>query len=352
MATGLPDAALAAHPTEVAVIDAEGTIVYTNEAWATFGAENDITGDPSTLGADYLAVCRESDDSYARSAEAGIRAILDGDRDEFEFEYPCHSPDTERWFTMRARPFEYEGERYVLLMHLDITARRLAEERVERKNERLQRVAGILSHDLRNPLNVALGRLASLDADPDETARIRDALERMQDIVADALVLAQGTVDERVLIDLDGAARDAWASIQAPDATLAVDADVTVDADPSLLAHLFENLFRNAVQHGGPDVRVSVEALPDGFAVTDDGPGIPEDELATVFDTGFTTAEDGTGLGLAIVDLVAEAHGWSVDAVPTDGGARFEVGDVDFVDADPERVAERNGDANSADCPS
>jgi signal transduction histidine kinase len=351
MPTGLPDAALAAHPTEVAVIDAEGTIVYTNDSWAAFGADNEITGDPSTLGVDYLAVCQESDDHYAQSAVAGIRAILDGERDEFEFEYPCHSPDEERWFTMRARLFEHDGEGYVLLMHLDITARRLAEERVERKNERLERVAGILSHDLRNPLNVALGRLEGLDADPEERARIRAALERMQDIVDDALVLAQGTVDDLVMVAIDDAARDAWASIQAPDATLTADAGVTVDADPSLLAHLFENLFRNAVQHGGPVVQVRCEALPDGFAVTDDGSGIPDDELATVFDTGFTTAEEGTGLGLAIVDLVAEAHGWTVEAVPAGGGVRFEVSGVEFGELDSEQVEKSNGDATSADCP-
>jgi signal transduction histidine kinase len=62
-----------------------------------------------------------------------------------------------------------------------------------------------------------------------------------------------------------------------------------------------------------------------GFAVADDGPGIPEDERDDVFDHGFTTAEDGTGFGLAIVERIAQAHGWSVSVTEgRDGGARFE----------------------------
>jgi signal transduction histidine kinase len=62
-----------------------------------------------------------------------------------------------------------------------------------------------------------------------------------------------------------------------------------------------------------------------GFAVEDDGPGIPEAERDDVFERGFTTAEDGTGFGLAIVERIADAHGWSVSVTDgRDGGARFE----------------------------
>jgi signal transduction histidine kinase len=80
-------------------------------------------------------------------------------------------------------------------------------------------------------------------------------------------------------------------------------------------------------------------ATPGGFAVDDDGPGIPFEERESVFDYEYTTAETGTGLGLAIVDAIARGHGWSVEATEgDDGGARIAVSDVDVVEdpADPE----------------
>jgi signal transduction histidine kinase len=68
-----------------------------------------------------------------------------------------------------------------------------------------------------------------------------------------------------------------------------------------------------------------VGALPDGFYVEDDGPGIPPDERDDVLKSGFTTSDEGTGFGLAIVCQIADAHDWSVEIVEgSEGGARFE----------------------------
>jgi signal transduction histidine kinase len=92
---------------------------------------------------------------------------------------------------------------------------------------------------------------------------------------------------------------------------------------------VFENLFRNAIEHGGEDVTVTVGAIDAGFYVADDGPGIPADERTDVFGLGVTTDTDGTGFGLAIVERIVEAHGWTIDYVDSeDGGARFEVTDI------------------------
>jgi signal transduction histidine kinase len=93
---------------------------------------------------------------------------------------------------------------------------------------------------------------------------------------------------------------------------------------------LFENLFRNAVEHGG-DVIVA-DLTADGFAVADDGPGLDESERERAFEPGYSTDDGGTGLGLAIVERTAAAHGWRVevsDDGEPDGGARFEFHGVD-----------------------
>jgi signal transduction histidine kinase len=109
-------------------------------------------------------------------------------------------------------------------------------------------------------------------------------------------------------------------------------------ADPDRLRRLFENLFSNAVAHGGAQVTVTVGAVDgdaDGFYVADDGPGIDPEHRDTVFEPGVSMSADGTGFGLAIVERIADAHDWNVDLTEgADGGARFEFVGAESVDAD------------------
>jgi len=97
-----------------------------------------------------------------------------------------------------------------------------------------------------------------------------------------------------------------------------------LEADPERLRTLLENLFRNAVEHGGETVAVTVETTDTGFAVADDGAGFDDPPGQELFDYGHTTADGGTGFGLSIVRDVAEAHDWRVRAESSAaGGARF-----------------------------
>jgi signal transduction histidine kinase len=89
---------------------------------------------------------------------------------------------------------------------------------------------------------------------------------------------------------------------------------------------LFENLFRNAVNHGGGEVTVTVAEIADGFYVADDGAGIPDEERDDIFEAGYSTADDGTGFGLAIVKEIVEAHSWEIRVTDSEtGGTRFEI---------------------------
>jgi len=285
--------------------------------------------------------------------------------------------------------------------------------RLEQQRERLEEFASVVSHDLRNPLSVAVGNIElARDLEGDATAerldRAHDALDYMDDLISDLLALAREgrSVEETETTDLRSVVDRAWRTVDAPDrVTLVVDDPLPpVECDRSRLRQALENLFRNAVEHGAPEalsidpekrnaagsdddiapetfggdgadrsdsagsasgpdagegasgsdpsLRVFVGRLPGGFYVADDGEGIDPSKRDDVFDPGHSTERDGTGFGLSIVERIAEAHGWEVSVTESrDGGARFEFTGVDLVE--PEEAggidAAPNGDVAARD---
>jgi PAS domain S-box-containing protein len=244
-----------------------------------------------------------------------------------------------------------------------------------RERDRLDEFAAVVSHDLRNPLNVVQGslELAAATGEEEQFERAQTAITRIDDLVEDLLSLARagGELSASEPVALGTLAERCWQTVSTTDATLAVEPaaqDAAIRADPRRLRQLLENLFRNSVEHsstssratpgdsiehrstgphsqaredsiehrstgsrngdtgvGGDTVSITVGALANGFFVEDDGPGIPASERERVCDHGYSTATDGTGLGLSIVAEVAAAHGWQLDVTESsDGGARFE----------------------------
>mgnify|MGYP000170992010 CR=1 FL=1 len=254
---------------------------------------------------------------------------------------------------------------------------RAREAELARQNDRLAEFASVVSHDLRNPLRVAEGRLELLkeDCETDHVAAIEGALDRMDALIEDILTLARegDEVSEMETVDLPEVCEACWQHVETAEATLETATDGAIRADRSRLQQLIENLVRNAVEHGSTspdsharrdavehgstsprsqapedavehgstgsrpeaddavehgrdDVTVTVGDLETGFYVADDGPGVPADERESVFDAGYSTATDGTGFGLSIVKQIADAHGWDVTLTESEaGGARFEI---------------------------
>ncbi|WP_115864103.1 GAF domain-containing protein [Halorussus litoreus] len=212
-----------------------------------------------------------------------------------------------------------------------------SERELRQRNERLDEFTSIVSHDLRNPLNVAQGRLqlATEECTSPHLDDVAHALDRMAGLIEDLLAVArQGThVTETASVDLSSTVERCWRNVDTADATLAVDTRRVIEADDRQIQQLLENLIRNAVDHGGEDVRVTVGDHENGFYVADDGPGIPENERGAVFEMGYSAAETGTGLGLSIVERVADSHGWDVRVVESEAaGARFEITGVTVED--------------------
>ncbi len=121
-------------PVEIAVLDHDGFIVAVNEPWLRFAKENSADhGKPASgcdIGDNYLRACRSGSDlplDDGAIAVDGIQKVLDGRLPFFHFEYPCDSPQQQRWFSMSVTPLGQTGQVGVVIAHTDITERKLAE---------------------------------------------------------------------------------------------------------------------------------------------------------------------------------------------------------------------------------
>jgi len=365
---------------------ATGEGFYTEQVHEIYAVEDRSDGAPE---ANIVKFYHPDDQEAIRSAfrtavEAGepydleVR-VIDADGDE-------------KWVRTRGDPQFVDGECVRIRGTIqNITERKEREEELQRQVDRLEEFTGVVSHDLRNPLNVAMGRLdiATEECDSQHLAQVADALDRMEAIIEDTLTLArQGqTVDETEPVAVGSLIEDCWEVVDSGDAELQVLDEFTVEADRNRLSQIFENLFRNAVEHSStspgsqargdavehgssdtatespgaahsatsrrPQARPAREeqstpvtirvgqltvmhtatrAETDGtfgFFVEDDGPGIDPDRREAVFEPGESSRDDGTGFGLSIVKRIAEAHGWEVSLDESfEGGARFEFTDV------------------------
>jgi diguanylate cyclase (GGDEF)-like protein len=120
---------------QIAVIDQAGNILDVNLAWQNFGGKNGLPSGYAFMAHNYLETMSDSaaaGDSLAGEALQGVVDVLAGKRAVFYFEYPCHSPDEKRWFTMRVTPLHGDESRSLFVIsHHNVTQRKLAEERVE-----------------------------------------------------------------------------------------------------------------------------------------------------------------------------------------------------------------------------
>jgi PAS domain S-box-containing protein len=325
----LDAAAFLVDPETGAVLDANET---TREMYGYDPAEarrlgfGDLcSGDPPYTAAAALA--------HLRRAAAG---------DPHRFEWQARDSDGDR-FRVEIRVRRLDCGAGVLALCDDAEApgrgpggdreRELRETRLEldQSNAKLERFAHVASHDLREPLRMVSSYLTLLEAELDgldgeteEYLRFAlDGADRMRAMV-DGLrqysrvqtraeppeVVDASVVAEATLHDLDLLVAEAEASVDVGDLP-------PVRADPDQLGQLFQNLLRNAVEHGGDGVDVTVSgSVRDGvaeFAVADDGHGIPADRLDAVFDIFETGGDsDGTGIGLAICRQIVQRHGGDI----------------------------------------
>ena len=133
--------AVSAH---IALIDAEGVIIAVNEGWRRFALCNRLIGQDFCVGRNYIQVCEEAVGEHSQGAlevARGLREVLGGARLNFILEYPCHSPTQKRWFRLMATPLRDDRKAGAVVMHIDITERKEAEETVRESGQRFRQLA-------------------------------------------------------------------------------------------------------------------------------------------------------------------------------------------------------------------
>jgi PAS domain S-box-containing protein len=324
----------------ITVLDTDSTITYQSPS-----SDELIGYKPETmLGQQFLTYVDEPNHKAIRNALEKCQKNPDTTE---RVEYRLRTADGE-WRIFEGACENFLDDPFVegfVLSSRDITERKQREQQLkeakaelEQSNERLERFASIVSHDLRNPLGIAKTYLgfARDTGDPDDFDAVAEAHERMEAMIENLLTSARAgqTIEEPQPVALATVADGAWEHAETGESTLdmTLPDNMEVSGDYDRLLHVFENLFRNAADHNDAPVTVQVGTLSGraGFFIADDGVGIPEDKREVVFEYGHTTNDEGTGFGLDIVEDIIEAHGWTITVTESDaGGARFDITGID-----------------------
>ena len=321
-----------------AVVDNTTAMVYIKDADGRYELANEQFREVLDVPNDDV-LGRTDFELQDEDVAAAVRA---NDRRAIEAARPIEVEEAASWggqartcYSVKVPLFDDDGDPTgVCGISTDITEVKERERELERQRNRLDEFASVVAHDLRGPLSVADGyrELLAMDVDDERLDEIGNAHARMDELIDDVLSLArQGECDvDARPVSIADVARSAQSAVELPDAvTVELDGDATIDADPSRLRRVFENCFRNSVEHGESTTTIRVAVLEDGFAIADDGEGVPADARDDLFEYGVSDG-DGTGIGLAVVREIVAAHDWSVRCTESDaGGARFEVTTVD-----------------------
>jgi two-component system, LuxR family, sensor kinase FixL len=327
----------------IVILRPDHTIVY----FSPFAEQLTGYSAAEVRGCDYLELFLPEAERPRVAAEFG-RVISGSPTRGFENAVACRGGSI-RSMVWNARYLaDYEDGPAILKVGQDITFVKQAQERALQA-ERLAAIGEMvtgLAHESRNALQrsqACLEMLALAVRDRPEALDLINRIQRAQDhlhtLYEDVRSYAAPIKIERAPCDLRHVWREAWnhlesarAEKQAALVDMTDGQDLRCLADPFRLDQVFRNILDNALAAGSPPVKIEVraEAVPlQGqpailIAFRDNGPGIPPEQRAKVFDPFYTTKARGTGLGMPIARRIVEAHGGRIGIGKGDApGATF-----------------------------
>ncbi len=353
-------AVLASHAGEVAVTDAAGVIVASNEAWnrAARGEAGPLTGHPPGT------VFGEGDGNNAAAdcaravARTALRSVLDTARQDAEVEVEWPTVEGRAWSEIRVRKLD-RPEGGAVLSHVDITARKRTELQLQQHLHELAHLnmmaavgelAASVAHELNQPLTAVLSSAQALrrlmssgQSDPEMMAEIVEDIisqdKRAGDVLESIRRLLKKETIERARLDVNGVVADVTRMFGS-NAGVPVELDLVPGLPPvrgdrvqlqQVVLNLVQNALHAARSSGRPTAKrvlVHTRLELDGIriGVVDAGPGLAADVIDRVFEPFFSTKREGLGLGLSISRSIVELHGGRISArnLPG-GGAEFSV---------------------------
>jgi signal transduction histidine kinase len=341
-------------PANIALINNTGEITLTNEGWNNFGKQNGVHPEHNWIGVNYLTIselCKGDDKENAKKVTEGLRKILKGELDHFAMEYSCHSSDKKRWFIVQARPIEIKKEKCALVMHINITERKLFEERQMALNDELElkvkdrtleltrllqnekkvnelknRLVTRVSHEFRTPLALILSS-ASLIEGYTKSEQQENRMKHVNLITSSVKNLTEILTSFQSLEALEknnGIIKNT--EINLPEFIMTIgkefsgilseknqrinyrhSGETIIHQSGEILRNILVNLLSNASKYSHKEILLtsSVENDKVSISVVDNGIGIPEADQSKLFGQYYRAANaeniPGTGLGLSIV---------------------------------------------------
>lgn len=363
-------AILNALPAHIALLDGMGSIISVNDAWRQISGAHVLLSADYCVGTDYLRICDEAqgaDAAEAGQTAQGIRAVLQGTVPSFSLEYARHSPPQRRWFMLTVTPLSSDLLAGVIVMHLDVSARKQAqedlqllnarlEERVRQRtdqltfaNQELEAFSYSASHDLRTPLSAIDGYSSLLAKDlgvgasersKHYLARIRAGVVQMGELIDALLSLARVSRSQLAWdpVDLSAMANALLDGLREREpqrpVAITVEPGLQATGDRRLLQQVMDNLLGNAWKFSSQtaQARIAFSCTRDSageaiYTVKDNGAGFDmayADKLFAAFQRLHTIAEfAGTGIGLATAHRIITRHGGRIwaESVPGEGAS-------------------------------
>ena len=314
-----------------AVINSEGLIIFVNRAWKLFSKENEGNETETNIGVNYLTVCGsvvDNESIITTQASSGIREVIAKERDMFELEYPCHSPTEKRWFILRASRHSTD-DTLTLVLHINITNRKLSEIEVERNNETIQVINKRLNssiykiaHDIQGPLNSIMG-LINISKDESEIGPIKTYLDlinkssiNLNSFIKETLhYSSSGSTND--YLDFDILLQKELESLEPLLKANSIEVKLDVIENKKFYTNSVEfrsvisNLLTNAIKYCDQgkskkiiEVFFRIEENKAILKIKDNGIGIKKEDIPRLFELNFQVnknSSEGVGLGLFMV---------------------------------------------------